>query len=79
IITALLFLGQVSAQSSQKEKSEKTTMKLISPDAYTTFKVNSNLSMYRVSFKNQYAMEVVGHLFIPKSFDLQKKYAAIIV
>lgn len=54
-------------------------MEQISPAAYTTFKVSNNVTMYKVSFQNQYKMNVAGHLFIPKSLDTNKKHAAIIV
>jgi fermentation-respiration switch protein FrsA (DUF1100 family) len=76
---ALLTLGACK-QSEQKEKSKKAEeMELISPIDYTTFKVDDSVEMYRVSFKNQYKMEVVGHLFIPKTFDQNQKHPAIIV
>lgn len=35
--------------------------------------------MYAVNFKNQYNMNVAGHLFISKNLDQNKKHAAIIV
>jgi fermentation-respiration switch protein FrsA (DUF1100 family) len=35
--------------------------------------------MYKVSFPNQFKMNVAGHLFIPKSLDTTRKNAAIIV
>ncbi len=54
-------------------------MEQISPAAYTTFKVSNNVTMYKVSFQNQYKMNVAGHLFIPKSLDTNSKHAAIIV
>ncbi|MBB6499037.1 hypothetical protein [Pedobacter cryoconitis] len=44
---------------------------------HTTFKVSENIQMYQVSFKNQYKMTVVGHLFIPENLDQHKKHVAI--
>ncbi|MCU7549562.1 alpha/beta hydrolase [Chitinophagaceae bacterium LB-8] len=80
VAAMLMFLGQASAQSTQNEKSVKTVeMKPINPDGYTTFKVSNNIAMYKVVFKNQYNMNVAGHLFISKSLDQSKKQAAIIV
>lgn len=35
--------------------------------------------MYKVCFRNQYFLDVVGHLFIPKNFDMNSKHAAIVV
>lgn len=75
----LLFFGEASAQKNQNSKLAKTEMKQISPDGFTTFKVSNNLIMYRVVFKNQYNMDVVGHLFISKSLNQSKKHPAIIV
>ncbi|WP_228394321.1 alpha/beta hydrolase [Chryseobacterium glaciei] len=76
---SLLFFGEASAQKKQNSKIVNTEMKQISPDTFTTFKVSNNLIMYRVVFKNQYNMDVVGHLFIPKSFSQSQKHPAIIV
>ncbi|MFA6058726.1 MAG: alpha/beta hydrolase [Taibaiella sp.] len=54
-------------------------MEQISPKDYTTFKVSDNVEMYKVTFKNQFKMDVAGHLFIPKNLDRNAKHAAIIV
>ncbi|KUJ50083.1 alpha/beta hydrolase [Chryseobacterium sp. JAH] len=54
-------------------------MEKISSKEFTTFKVNDNVELYKVSFKNQYKMDVVGHLFIPKNLDRSRKHPAIIV
>jgi uncharacterized protein len=76
----LVFLGQSYAQNKQKAQSSKTVvMEQIFPAAYTTFKVSNNITMYKVSFQNQYKMKVAGHLFIPKNLDQSQKHAAIIV
>ena len=89
-IIALIFsmtLGQACKQPLQKEqKAEQSTqsekpeeMKQISPKVYTTFKVSDNVDIYAVTFKNQYKMDVAGHLIIPKNLDRSQKRAAIIV
>jgi cephalosporin-C deacetylase-like acetyl esterase len=77
----LLFLGEASAQNrqNQSQQSKKSEMKQISIDQYTTFKVTSNIAVYLVTFKNQYNMDVSGHLFIPKNFSQTEKHPAIIV
>lgn len=67
-----ILIGRASAQT-------KTTMKLIDPKSYTTFRVNDSITMHEVIFRNQYDMNVAGHLFIPKRLDQSKKHAAIIV
>lgn len=43
------------------------------------FAGNNNVTVQRVSFKNQYQMEVVGNLFMPKNIDLNQKHTAIVV
>ncbi|AVH68221.1 fermentation-respiration switch protein FrsA (plasmid) [Nostoc sp. 'Peltigera membranacea cyanobiont' N6] len=77
---ALMISGQAYTQTEQKGQSEKTKeMEQITPKGYTTFKVSDNITMYKVTFKNQYKMNVAGHLFIPKNLDQSKKHSAIIV
>ncbi|RZK38912.1 MAG: alpha/beta hydrolase [Pedobacter sp.] len=54
-------------------------MKEISEKNYTTFMVSNRVTMYAVTFKNQYQMAVAGHLFIPNNLDRKTKNPAIIV
>lgn len=76
----LMMSGQAYTQTEQKKQSEKTAeMEQITPIRYTTFKVSDNVTMYKVTFKNQYKMSVAGHLFVPKNLDQSKKNSAIIV
>ncbi|MFP3596854.1 hypothetical protein [Chryseobacterium sp. SIMBA_029] len=78
---SLFILGacQQPQKEEHKEQSQKTeTMEQISAKDFTTFTVSDSVEMYRVSFPNQYKMNVVGHLFIPKSFDKNQKHPAII-
>jgi fermentation-respiration switch protein FrsA (DUF1100 family) len=80
MLASLVMLGQACTETKGKEQLTNTKdMEQISPKEYTTFKVSDNVTMYRVNFKNQYKMNVAGHLFIPKSLDTNKKHAAIIV
>lgn len=74
ILGAMVFImiGQTFAQTTGE-------MQQISPKGYTTFKVSDNVTMYAVNFKNQYKMNVAGHLFIPKNLDQKQKHAALIV
>lgn len=74
-LATILSYGAVSAQST----SNSVQMKEISGKNYTTFKVSDNVTMYAVTFKNQYQMAVAGHLFIPKNMDRKTKNPAIIV
>jgi hypothetical protein len=76
-VISILLVAQAFAQIKQNEKT--TVMEQINPDGFTTFKVSDNVKMYKVTFKNQYNMKVVGHLFMPGNLDQNQKHAAIIV
>lgn len=76
LLTTALTLTVGYAESNKNTGEE---MQKIAPESYTTFTVSKDISMYRVAFKNQYNMEVVGHLFIPDSFARNEKHRAIIV
>lgn len=54
-----------------------TTMTEITSRDFKTFAVSDNVRVYRVSFSNQYGMEVVGNLFMPK--NLKGKASAIVI
>lgn len=43
------------------------------------FKGSDKITVQRITFKNQYKMNIVGNLFIPKGVDLNQKHAAIVV
>jgi fermentation-respiration switch protein FrsA (DUF1100 family) len=83
LLAATVFALGACQQSPEKKKQEpsnKTSeMELISSKDFTTFKVSGDIDMYRVTFKNLYKMEVVGHLFVPKNFDRHQKHPALIV
>jgi len=74
-LAAIFFYGTAHAQST----SNLFQMKEISAKDYTTFKVSDKVALYAVTFKNQYNLQVAGHLFIPKNMDRKAKNAAIIV
>jgi len=83
-VASLMFLGQACTEKNNDNKNKDKTsknenMEQISAKGFTTFKVNDNVELYKVTFKNQYNMDVVGHLFIPKSLDRNQKHPAIIV
>jgi fermentation-respiration switch protein FrsA (DUF1100 family) len=79
-LVSILFWEQSYAQNKQNFQTSKTiTMEQISPKNYTTFKVSDKVSMFKVNFKNQYRMNVAGHLFVPNNLDTFVKNAAIVV
>lgn len=77
IAVSLLTLGHAFGQTKQQAGSE--TMEQLSQKVFTTFKVSADVDLYRVTFRNQYEMDVAGHLFIPRDFERNKKHPAIIV
>lgn len=81
VVLCLLFSGKIASQNVKKNHpdSVKNKMEKITADQYTTFKVDRSMTMYKVTFKNQYNMEVAGHLFISGNFNQNEKYPAIIV
>ena len=81
VALCLLFSGKILSQNMKNHHPEsgKNKMEKITADQYTTFKVSSNIAIYKVTFKNQYNMDVAGHLFIPENFSRNEKHPAIIV
>ena len=81
MLSAILILsGQAFAQTKAKQQKANTvTIKEISPKEYQTFTVSDKVTMYAVSFKNQYQMKVAGHLFIAKDVDRSKKNPALVI
>ncbi len=77
ITSSVLMMGQAYAQ--KKPSKKPAGIKEISSKDYKTFHVSDNITMYAVTFNNQYNMKVAGHLFIPDNLDQNKKHAAIIV
>lgn len=80
ITITLISAGQVFGKTKENMNVDNSVkMEKISPKDFTTFTVSDNVEMYRVSFKNQYDLPVVGHLFISKDFDRNQGHPAIIV
>ncbi|MDR2755522.1 MAG: alpha/beta hydrolase [Planctomycetaceae bacterium] len=83
IAFAIALCGVVQSQSNVKTPKRKpnnqTKMKQISPKDFSIFKVSDNVTLYSVTFKNQYKMDVAGHLFIPNKLDRNTQNPAIVV
>lgn len=80
IAAFLVILAQACTEKKEKQQADKPKeMEKLSPKEYTTFKVDDSIEIYRITFKNQYKMDVTGHLFIPKSLDRSTRHSAIIV
>lgn len=43
------------------------------------FKVDPKIETKNVRFQNRYGFDIAGHLYLPKNFDAQKQYKAVVV
>ena len=75
-IASLMVIPQTYAGQRELQK-PATTMTEITDRHFKTFAVDDNVRLYRVSFSNQYGMEVVGNLFMPR--QLKGKASAIVI
>ncbi|MBE8949012.1 MAG: alpha/beta hydrolase [Quinella sp. 3Q1] len=48
-------------------------------DDTRVFKLDKSIQAKFVTFRNRYGIDVAGHLYLPKNFNPDKKYAAIVV
>lgn len=71
ILLTLSTVFVLSNLSAQKEYA-------LNPET-ATIKASDKIVVQRVTFRNQYQMEVVGNLFMPKEIDQNQRYAAIVV
>lgn len=69
IIVCLIFATAVNAQTQKKSTIMNTH----------TFTLSDNVSCEKVTFKNRYGIMLTGDLYLPKTLDKSKKYAAIAV
>lgn len=60
--TAALFTAPALAADARKPPITRTE---ITARDFATFTVPGDVKLYRVSFSNQYGMEIVGNLFVP--------------
>lgn len=49
------------------------------PTGADNFYESENISVQKVSFKNQYQMNVVGNVFLPKNYQANQRYPALVV
>ncbi len=89
VILAAMLAGVISmgtfsdASAAPMNSVTSTTMKNSSiknlRDDTRVFKVDKSIQTKFVTFRNRYGIDVAGHLYLPKNFDANKKYAAIVV
>ncbi|RPD44067.1 alpha/beta hydrolase [Paracnuella aquatica] len=73
----LIFCSQVLAQKTQTEK--KFIMTQTAQTEYYTFKLSDKVTRQSVTYPNRYGITVAADLYLPKSIDTTKNYAALIV
>lgn len=44
-----------------------------------TFTIDKNIEAKSVKFANKFGFDVAGHLYLPKNFDVHKKYQAVVI
>jgi fermentation-respiration switch protein FrsA (DUF1100 family) len=67
---SLLMLGQVGAETSEKEtkvETKKTVDMKKSEQEHYTFELSDDVSREKVSFKNRYGITLTGDLYLPKN------------
>ena len=80
-----LGLASMNAEAARPLKSLQaaSAMKLASINTLKndtrTFNVDKNIEAKSVTFENRYGFEVAGHLYLPKDFDVNKKYQAVVI
>lgn len=89
VILAAILAGVISmgsfgdASAAPMNSVTSTTMKNSSiknlRDDTRVFKVDKSIQTKFMTFRNRYGIDVAGHLYLPKNFDANKKYAAIVV
>ena len=84
ILAGVISMGNFSDVSAAPMNSvTSTTMKNCSINDLTNdtrvFKVDRSIQTKFVTFRNRYGIDVAGHLYLPKNFNPNKKYAAIVV
>lgn len=57
---------------------KNSTVEALTDDT-RVFKVDPAITVLKVSFVNRYGFEVVGHLYLPKDFDADKRYPALVI
>lgn len=76
-------VGSVEAATSLKALQEASEMKDASisnlKNDTRTFTIDKNIEAKSVKFANKFGFDVAGHLYLPKDFDMHKKYQAVVI
>ncbi len=71
---AAVSAGTLAAASQMKNSSISELT-----DDTRVFNVDKSITVKNVHFQNRYGFEVAGHLYLPKNFDANKKYKAVVI
>ncbi len=75
--------GAAYAATPAKELAAASRMKQSSISDLTNdtrvYAVDKSIEVKNVRFKNHYGFEVAGHLYLPRNFDIGKKYKAVVI
>ena len=63
---------------SQESHMVKSSIKDMKEDT-RTFAIDKDIEVKAVRFENRYGFEVAGHMYLPKNFDKNKQYKAVVV
>lgn len=72
-LTILMALSLAAAAFAQEDNPSKLT------DDTRVFKIEPSIQVRMVHFHNRYGIDLAGHLYLPKDFSADKKYAALAV
>lgn len=80
LVTVSLILLMVAGCAGVKATQNRgdVAMKPIVEDT-RIFKIDPEIQVKEVRFKNRFGIELAGHLYLPKKFNTNEKYAAIAV
>lgn len=81
-VSAMGLAGSVEAASvkalGQASQMKQSSITELNNDT-RTFAIDKKIEVTKVSFQNRYGFDVVGHMYLPQNFNINKKYKAVVV
>lgn len=81
-VSAMGLAGSVEAASvkalGQASQMKQSSITELNNDT-RTFAIYKKIEVTKVSFQNRYGFDVVGHMYLPQNFNINKKYKAVVV
>lgn len=66
------------SQVEQASQMKRASIGEVSEDS-RVFKIDKDIEIKMVHFKNRYGFEVAGHMYLPRDFNINKQYKAVVV